>query len=310
MSLEPLPQGTITSPRGYLAGACYAGIKTAGEKVLDLGVLYSEASCQAAGLFTTNKVKAAPVLVSQHHLDDGRAQAIVVNSGCANAATGERGLKDAATMATLVGRKLGVSPQDVVVASTGVIGVPLPMDKIGAAVEKIALSRDGGHDLARAITTTDTFPKEVAFSRDGMVVAGIAKGAGMIHPNLATLLCFLSTDANLELGFMKRALHRAVDVSFNMITIDGDTSTNDTVVLLANGLASGEKIEEGTSPGGVFEEMLKEVCIHLAKAVARDGEGATKLITVTVEGALTATDARAAARTVVGSPLVKAAVHG
>jgi len=307
-----MDKGTITSARGFFAGATHAGLKTSGG--LDLGILYSEAPCTVAGLFTTNRVKAAPVHLCQKHLADSRAQAIVVNAGCANACTGEQGMADAAAMSHLVAKKLGIAPEDVLVASTGVIGRGLPMELVAKGIEKVALLREGGHELAEAITTTDTFAKERALALElggkDIVIGGVAKGAGMIHPNLATLLCFLATDAAVEGDFLSRALREAVDVSFNMITIDGDTSPNDMVLLLANGLAGNAIIGEGTAEAEAFGQALTEVCIYLAQCIARDGEGATKLIEVTVEGALSLDDARVAARTVAGSPLVKAAIYG
>ena len=307
---EAIVSGTVTSPKGFLAGAVQAGIK--GQKGLDLAILCSEKSCVAAGVFTTNTIKAAPVIISQKHLQDKRAQAIVVNAGCANACTGEPGLADASEMARSVAEKLGLPTTDVLIASTGVIGVPLPMDKVRAGVSKIALTKDGGHELARAIMTTDTSPKEIAItinaSGGGFTLGGVAKGAGMIHPNLATMLCFLTTDAAVDPDFLQSALQKAVDASFNMITIDGDTSPSDTVVLLANGLAGNATINERN--GQLFQEALNQVCLYLAKCIARDGEGATKLIEVIVEGALSEAQARLAARTIASSPLVKSAIHG
>jgi len=315
-SSKSVSQGTITTPRGFLAGATYAGIKRPRGDSLDLGILFSEVPCVAAGVFTTNRVKAAPVILCQRHLESDEAQAIVVNSGCANACTGERGLADAEEVADIAAGKLGLLPQQVLVASTGLIGTALPMGLVRDGIEKVTLSGEGGHDLARAITTTDTFLKETGVQvmlehgEGEIAIGGIAKGAGMIHPDLATLLCFLTTDAAVEPDFLKKALRKAVDVSFNMITIDGDTSPNDSVIILANGVAGNKIIESGGRGAQGFEKALEEVCIFLAKSIARDGEGATKLIEVTVDGALTAAQARSGARTVVGSPLVKAAVHG
>ena len=309
--MKTLPGGTVTSPRGFLAGATRAGLKT-GDR-LDLGILYSEVSCVAAGLFTTNRIKAAPVLWCQKHIAAGKSQAIVANAGCANACNGERGLEDAAEMARLAARRLGIEPQDVLVASTGVIGERLPIDLIGTGIERVALSREGGHELAQAILTTDTCTKEVAVAADDgeFTIGGIAKGSGMIHPNMGTLLCFLATDAAIDARFLEKALGEAVDASFNMVTVDGDTSPNDTVLILANG-ASGVagSIGEGTKQAEEFQAALVEVCNYLARRIASDGEGATRLIEVTVDGALTLADARVAARTIAGSPLVKAAVHG
>jgi len=305
--IETIPEGTVTSPEGFFAGATSAGINKKAENKPDLAVLFSEAPCVAAALFTTNRIKAAPVVLSQQRLKQGRAGAVVVNSGCANACLGERGVRDAARMAKLTAEGIGISPEEVLVASTGVIGVPLPMKRIAPAVEQVILSRDGGHELARAMMTTDTFAKEMAVrvraGDSGFTIGGVAKGSGMIHPDLATLLCFLTTDAAVGLEFARAALKKAVDVSFNMLSIDGDTSPNDMVLLLANGLA-------GSVPTDAFERALEQVCVYLAKCVAADGEGATRLIEVTVSGARNLAEARLAARTIVSSSLVKAAVHG
>ncbi len=301
--------GTVTSPQGFYAGAVSMGIKN--PEKLDLALLYSKVPAMAAGLFTKNKIKAAPVTLSQRHLKNRRARAIVVNSGCANACTGEQGMMDAEEMANLVAKKLSILPEEVLLASTGTIGIPLPMEKIKAGIQKIVLYKEGGHELAKAIMTTDTFPKEVAVrvpGKEGFIIGGVAKGAGMIHPDLATMLCFLTTDASVEAEFLHSALQKAVNISFNMITIDGETSPNDSVFLLANGLAKNEEINSGN--GEIFQEALNEVCLYLAKSIVRDGEGATKFIEVIVEGALTETEARQAARTIASSPLVKSAIYG
>ena len=316
MSTKSVPKGTITSPKGFLAGATYIGLKNSGMEALDLSILFSREPCVAAGLFTTNRVKAAPVVLSQQRLNGGRAQAIVVNSGCANACTGEQGVADAEEMAALTARKLDLVPEDVLVASTGIIGSLLPMDLVRNGIDKVALSEECGHDMARAITTTDTFPKEIAVrveagqGKNEITIGGIAKGAGMIHPDLATQLCFLSTDAAVEYDFLRESLKKAVDVSFNMITVDGDTSPNDTVIILANGLAGNPTIKNGGPGASEFEKALEDVCLFLAKWLVRDAEGATRLIEVTVDGALTVAQARMGARTIAGSQLVKAAVHG
>jgi glutamate N-acetyltransferase/amino-acid N-acetyltransferase len=308
--LKAITSGTVTSPQGFLAGAVKASIKS--QEKLDLAILCSEKPCVAAGVFTTNAIKAAPVILSQKHLKNRSAQAIVVNSGCANACTGDSGMADAVEMARSVAEKVGLSPEDVLVASTGVIGVPLPMDRVRAGIRKVALTKEGGHELARAMMTTDTFPKEMAIFVEsklgGFTIGGVAKGAGMIHPDMATMLCFLTTDAAVDARFLQLALQKAVNVSFNMITIDGDTSPSDTVVILANGLAGNETINSRN--GGLFQKALDGVCLHLAKCVARDGEGATKLIEVAVEGAVNEAQARLAARTIASSPLFKAAVYG
>lgn len=306
--IEFLSQGTVTSPEGFFAGATSAGINKRAADKLDLAVLFSEAPCLAAAVFTNSKLKAAPVFLSQQRLKEReRIGAVVVNSGCANAYVGAEGLANAIEMAELVGEGVGVEAEDVLVASTGVIGVPLPMEKIRLSVENIILARDGGNQLARAIMTTDSFPKEAAVRvKDGKAefsIGGAAKGSGMIHPNLATLLCFISTDAAVEKGFLRKALKKAVDASFNMISVDGDTSPNDMVLVMANGLA-------GDVPTDAFESALEQLCIHLAKRLASDGEGATKLIEMTVSGAADLSQARIAAKAVVSSSLVKAAVYG
>jgi len=305
-----IPSGNITSASGFLAGAVHAGMKSKAE--LDVAILCSEVTCKAAGVFTTNQIKSAPVILSQRHISEGRAQAMVANSGCANACLGEQGLADAVEMAKLTAEKLGIPLEKVLVASTGVIGVPLPMDKIRTGIPRIKPTNEGGHDFCRAIMTTDTRPKEIAVQVDSkggkFTIGGVAKGAGMIHPNMATILCFIATDAVVGADFLRAALHKAVDDSFNIISIDGDTSPSDCTLLLANGSAGNEPIDFDN--GSAFQEALNAVCTHLAKSIARDGEGATKLIEVTVEGAENEVWARQAARAVASSPLVKAAIHG
>ena len=312
--IELIDSGGITSPRGFHAGATCAGIKPSAKEKLDLGILFSEVPCVATGLFTANRIKAAPLGLCQERLQSGRARALVVNSGCANACTGEQGLADAAEMADLTASSIGILPEDVLVASTGVIGERLPMKRIKAGIDQIVLSREGGHELTKAIMTTDTVPKETAVAvkiGDGrFIIGGVAKGAGMIHPALATLLCFLTTDATVDIDFLKLALQKAVDVSFNMISIDGDTSPNDMVLMLANGLAGNKPVSQDSQQADAFQQALDQVCLYLAKCIARDGEGASKLIEVTVNGAPSLAEARLAARTVVSSSLVKSAVHG
>ena len=309
-----ITSGTVTSPSGFWAGATYAGIKEKGDGALDLGILYSEVPCVAVGLFTTNKIKAAPVVLSQQRLPSAEVRALVVNSGCANASVGKPGLKDAVRMADLTARKMKAPPESALVASTGVIGKRLPMELIEEGIGRVTVSRDGGHQLARAIMTTDTVPKEAAVAvsggEDEFIIGGVAKGSGMIHPNLATLLCFLTTDAPVELDFLGSSLEKAAAVSFNMVSIDGDTSPNDMVLLLANGLKGNKPICGDSQLADGFQQALNQLCIYLAKGIARDGEGATKLIEVTVRGALSTKEARMAARTIASSPLVKAAVHG
>ncbi|XUX00912.1 MAG: bifunctional glutamate N-acetyltransferase/amino-acid acetyltransferase ArgJ [Dehalogenimonas sp.] len=313
MSSKPdlIPDGSITSAIGFSAGAVAAGIKKAAG-ALDLAVIMSAKPCSAAAVFTQNRFKAAPVLVSLKHLaTTGSVQAIIVNAGCANAGTGEVGHGNAQAMTELAGARLGIESSSVLVASTGVIGVQLPVEKVRAGLNSIKLAADSGHDFSRAIMTTDTVPKEIAVKAPdfGFTIGGCAKGSGMIHPDMATLLSFITTDADINSGLLQWLLKRAVNKSFNVISVDGDTSTNDSIFVLANG-ASGQKILPGTAAFPAFSEGLEHVCVHLAKSVARDGEGATKLIELKVTGAATSSDARKVARTVLSSPLVKTAIHG
>ena len=310
--IEFIPEGTVTSAKGFTAGAVFAGINVNTRHNLDLGILFSEAPCATAGLFTSNKMKASSVVLCQEILPSKTVRALVVNSGCANAGIGDQGLCDAFAVATSAADRVNVPLREVLVASTGVIGTRLPLELIKAGVKKITLSTNGGHSLARAILTTDTVAKEVAIRAGGgeFIIGGIAKGSGMVHPQLGTLLCFMTTDAKVDIDFLVPALQKAVDISFNMVSIDGDTSPNDTVLIMANGLAGNEVIRQKTSQADNFQQALNHVCIHLAKAIARDAEGASKLIEVTVSGAASITDARSTARTVISSSLVKAAVHG
>ncbi|MEE9285619.1 MAG: bifunctional glutamate N-acetyltransferase/amino-acid acetyltransferase ArgJ [Dehalococcoidia bacterium] len=310
----PVPGGTVTTPKGFRAGATYAGLKTYAEDKLDLCILSSETPCAVAGVFTRNSIVSPSVELDKERLARRRAQAVIVNSGCANACVGPQGMIDAKEMATLAAGVLGIDEEDVLVASTGIIGVELPMAMIRSAVERIDLAPDGGGLFARAIMTTDSRPKEAAVTLevDGKpcVIGAAVKGVGMIHPTMATLLCFITTDAAVEPGFLQTALKSAADLSFNMVTIDGDSSTNDTALLLANGLAGNPPVQAESPEAEAFTDALTSLCVSLAKEVARDGEGATKLLEVTVEGAVSVEDARLAARTVASSPLVKTAIHG
>ena len=247
-----IPSGGVTLPGGFLAGAVSAGIKYSPGARLDLGILLSRVPCIASAVFTTNKVKAAPVLLSHERLQKGKASAVVMNSGCANACTGKQGLADAVDMTEMAARHVGVAAKDVLVASTGVIGAMLPMERIRKAIPKIVLSVEGGHNLARAIMTTDKVPKEIAVKADGFIIGGMLKGAGMIHPNMATMLCFLTTDAAVDADFLNQALKKAVAISFNMISVDGDNSTNDTVLIMANGAAGGKSVVKGSRKARVF----------------------------------------------------------
>ena len=303
--------GAITIPEGFAAGGIAAGVKESGR--LDVALLVSEKPAAAAAVFTKNVVKAAPVLVDQEHVRDGRLQAVVVNSGIANCATGEQGMADAREMAQLTSARVGCAPEDVFVMSTGVIGHFLPMERITRGVAEVQVSKDGGGAFARAIMTTDSVPKETSatFQAQGQTyrLGGCAKGAGMIHPDMATMLAFLTTDAPLAAEALRAALLPAVERSFNMVTVDGDTSTNDSVVILSNGAAGGGTIRAEDHEAMVsFAGALEAACTRLAKMVARDGEGSTKLIEMTVTGAADEASARAVARSVVRSPLLKAAL--
>lgn len=305
--------GGVTAPKGFLASGVTAHIK---KDKKDLAVIYSETPASAAGVFTTNRVKAAPLLVSMQNIADGRAQAVVVNSGNANACTGEQGLQNAQQMVKTAAECLKLQPEDVIVTSTGVIGVQLPMDKITAGIEKAVaeLSRDGGHKAAKAIMTTDTVEKEIAVSfklgEAKVVIGAMAKGSGMIHPNMATMLGFITSDAQICPAMLDKALRQVVNQTFNMITVDGDTSTNDMVVALANGMAGNKMIDTENEDYNTFKEALQYICEHLAKSIARDGEGATKLIEIQVVNAYTEEDAKKAAKAVANSNLVKTAIYG
>jgi glutamate N-acetyltransferase/amino-acid N-acetyltransferase len=305
--------GGVATARGFRAAGISAGIKAT--RKLDLALVVSEAPATAAAVFTLNKAQAAPVLVSKQHLaaSGGLARAIVVNSGCANACTGEAGLAAARDMAAETATLVGCPVEQVLVASTGVIGVDLPMDKLRAGIPQVfaALSSAHGPQAAQAIMTTDPFPKEASatFMVDGrtVTVGGMAKGSGMIEPMMATMLGFITTDAAVAQPLLHRALVEVVDDTFNAITVDGDSSTNDTVMLLANG-ASGVTI--GDAEYLPFVKALYAVCRELAIGIVRGGEGATKLVTVTVTGAASAAEARKTAKAIANSLLVKTAIHG
>ena len=311
---ELINDGSVTSAKGFLAGGTYAGLKTQENGTLDLGILLSETPASLAATFSTNKILSPSVVLSRQRAKRGVARGVVANSGCANCCVGEQGLTDAAELTELAAAHVGIAAEDMLVCSTGMIGVELPMALLRQNVGNVSLSSGGGHDFARSIMTTDTRHKDIAVSLDlggrKAVVGGAAKGVGMIHPNMATMLAFVTTDAPVEQSFLQAALSRAVDASFNMCSIDGDQSTNDTALVFANGQAGGDEIIVGTAAADAFEEALTYVCISLAKEMVRDGEGAKKLIEVTVEEAGTVADARKAAREISTSSLVKAMVHG
>ena len=312
--IELIQGGGVTSAKGFSAGATYAGLKTLDDDTLDLGILLSERPATVAGTFTTNRVVSPSVTLTKQRVARGSVRAVVANSGCANCCVGDQGLRDAEEMAALAAGHTGVAADEVLVCSTGLIGVELPMALIRQNIGNVQLDEDGGPQFARAIMTTDAHPKEMAVSVDvsgrRVTLGGTAKGVGMIHPNMATMLCCVATDAAVEPGFLQRALRESADVSFNMIDVDSDQSTNDTLLVLANGAAGGEEIQGDSASGVAFQEALTYVCTSLAKDLVRDGEGAQKLIEVVVEGAHSLGDARTAARDIASSMLVKAMVHG
>ena len=309
--------GGVATAQGFQAGGVFAGIKTPGEDKYDLGLLYSDRDCTVAGTFTRNSIVSPSVTVSKDVVARGSARAVIANSGCANCSVGEQGLLDARDVAMIAAGQLGVNADEVLVASTGVIGVELPMNIIRDYTPRIDVRNgdDAGLEFAKAIMTTDTHAKHIAVryeASDGSVVTvgGCAKGAGMIHPNMATMLCFITTDADVEQSFLQSTLSNAVTLSFNQIDIDGDQSTNDTVAFLANGASGSPRVSGGDENSAKFASAVKLVNRHLAIELARDGEGARHLITAVVEGAESEVDARMAARSVVASLLVRTAVYG
>lgn len=311
-----IEQGSVTSPRGFRAAGVTCGLKVSGKP--DVALIVSESPAVAAGVFTTNQVHAYNIDRNRARLaDDPHAQAILINAGNANAMTGRQGMEDTEASAAYTAELLGLEPTAVLTSSTGVIGVKLDMAKLRRGIEQAvaALSPDGGLDAATAIMTTDTRPKHLAVQveLDGrtVTIGGMAKGAGMIHPNMATLLAYVTTDAAIRPELLQAATTAATDVSFNMITVDGDTSTSDSLIVLANGQAGNRRLESAEDPDyPVFASALELVLQHLAREIARDGEGATKLLTVQVCGAETEADARQIARTVAGSNLFKCAIFG
>lgn len=314
--IASVPNGTVTSATGFSAGSVFAGIKTPGADKRDIGLLISSQPCTVAGTFTQNSVMSPSTSLTRDRSvgTDKRVRAVVANSGCANCAVGEQGLIDAKETTDIAAAHLGITAEETVVASTGVIGVELPMALMREYIPQIEVSENGGHDFANAIITTDKRTKEIAvsFDVDGVThtVGGVSKGSGMIHPNMATMLCFTSTDANVESAFLQETLSAVVKLTFNQIDVDGDQSTNDTVLIMANGAAGGPEISGGDEASEAFAEAMLQVCRHLAIEIARDGEGATKLVEVTVEGAHSDDDALKASRKCASSLLVKTAIYG
>lgn len=302
----------VTYALGFKAAGVACGIKKNGGR--DLAVVKCDAVANAAGIFTQNIVKGHSLRLAQRNAANGRAQAVVINSGNANACLAERGEQDALLMAKLTADKLGCLPEDVLTASTGVIGVPMPMDSIAAGINSAVLTRGGGREAAQAIMTTDTVMKQaeesVVIGGRTVRIGGMAKGSGMIHPNMATMIAVVTTDARISAKALKTALKTAADKSFNRISVDGDTSVCDKLLLMASGLAQNEEIAEGTADYSLFLEALTNVCTRLSKMLAADGEGATKLLTIQVSGARSAGDARLIATAIAKSPLCKTAAYG
>lgn len=314
MAYKVIEGGSITSPKGYVAGACYVGVKSRKSEKPDVAILYSQEPATCAALFTTNKFCAAPVLLGREVLKKGKARAVVINSGNANAATGEQGLENAKKVELLAEELLDLGEDEVFVSSTGVIGQQLPVEKVLDGVRRIVptLSVEQGTDAAWAIMTTDLVKKEVAYELElsgGTIrIGAMAKGSGMIHPNMATTLSYVTTDAKVEASVLQPLLKAAADKSFHMLTVDGDTSTNDSLFLFANG-ASGVAIESEADKAA-FAELLDSICIDMARRIASDGEGATHLMIVEAKGLPTEQDARLVARSIAGSTLFKAALFG
>lgn len=304
----------VTFAKGFTAAGVKAGIKKSGN--LDVAVIYTKTQAVVAGTFTQNKVAAAPVYVSKEVVATGTAHAIVANAGCANACTGQQGLDDAHKMAQIAADELGVNADDVIVGSTGVIGVNLPMDKLEAGIKDAVanLSADGSDNAGRAIITTDTHSKSVTceFELSGKTVrmGAIAKGSGMIRPNMATMLCYITTDIAIDQALLQKAVSGCVEKSFNMISVDGDMSTNDMVIVLANGEANNAKITEENADYQIFFDKLMMLCTKLAKQIAADGEGASKFLTINVKGAKSFADAKTVGMAIANSPLVKTAFFG
>lgn len=304
----------VTFAKGFTAAGVKAGIKKSGN--LDVAVIYTKTQAVVAGTFTQNKVAAAPVYVSKKVVATGTAHAIVANAGCANACTGQQGLDDAHKMAQIAADELGVNADDVIVGSTGVIGVNLPMDKLEAGIKDAVanLSADGSDNAGRAIITTDTHSKSVTceFELSGKTVrmGAIAKGSGMIRPNMATMLCYITTDIAIDQALLQKAVSGCVEKSFNMISVDGDMSTNDMVIVLANGEANNAKITEENADYQIFFDKLMMLCTELAKQIAADGEGASKFLTINVKGAKSFADAKTVGMAIANSPLVKTAFFG
>jgi len=308
-----IKNGNICSTKGFLSGSIYSGIKSPGPEKKDIGIIYSEYDCISAGTFTQNSIVSPSVTWTKSTIDKGNLRAIVANSGCANTSVGEQGFLDAKEMALITSKALNLDINSVAVASTGIIGLELPMALMRKYIPQIEISKNDPSGFARSILTTDKRTKEIAVSFDigesKVTIGGVSKGSGMIHPNMATMLAFITTDVDINDTILKNVLTKSVKKSFNQISVDGDQSTNDTVLILANGQAKNKKIIN-IEDAEIFSNALDEICIFLAKEIARDGEGNTRLIEATVNGAQNQKDANKSSRSIISSNLVKTAVYG
>ncbi len=311
--IKHIKNGNICSPKGFKSGSVFAGIKSPGQDKRDIGIIFSETECVSAGTFTQNSIVSPSVTWTKQALKDNKLRAVIVNSGCANCAVGQQGFIDAKETAEITSKSLSIDINSVAVASTGIIGVELPMALMRKYIPQIELSKKDGSGFARSILTTDKRTKEIGVSFEidhcEVTIAGVAKGSGMIHPNMATMLSFITSDISIDENILKEALTLSVNNSFNQISVDGDQSTNDTVLIMTNGNAKNNKITK-LDDATKFLKALDEVCIFLAKEIAKDGEGNTRLIEATIKGAKTLQDARKATKYIVSSNLVKTAVYG
>ncbi len=313
VAIEFFKSGGVTSPKAFVAGAVYAGIKTFSDDKLDLGILFSESPCTTVGTYTQNEIKSASVVLTKKRVGAGRVRAVVTSSGIANAVV-EAGEKDAIDLASLAADHIGIKEDEMAICTTGLIGVELPMALIRSAMPKITLSDQGSNQFARSILTTDLKAKSAAISlkidEEEIIIGGCVKGSGMIHPNMATMLAFFTTDAKVERDFLSHALKEAVDDTFNMTSVDGDTSPNDTVLLLANGAAGNKLLSETSNGSSEFIDALRMLASSLCKELVADAEGSNRIFSVTVHNAASKNDARDIARTIASSNLVKSAIHG
>ena len=312
-SIKIIENGSISSPKGFRSGAIFAGIKTPGEDKKDIGILFSDEPCTVAGTYSQNSILSPSVTLTKQRVNSNRKiRGLVANSGCANCSVGEQGYLDAKETTNITAKFLNVDEEEILVASTGIIGIELPMALMREYIPKISISNETGKEFAKSILTTDKKTKEIALIIElgdkKINLAGVAKGSGMIHPNMATMLAFITTDASIEKDLLQKILSEAIKKSFNQTDVDGDQSTNDTVLIFANG-KSGVNIDD-KDISNLFSEAVTKICQYLAKEIAKDGEGASKLIEVTVEGAKSDNDALLASRSVASSLLVRTAVYG